>query len=60
MKKMRIFSVVSAIVLVIAIVTFINSCLGFVLGGKMKNLPALWLEIAGGIILIILGVKAIL
>lgn len=46
--------------LLIGIITFINSCFGFTLGGKMKNLPASWLEVVGGLVLIILGLKAII
>jgi len=45
--------------LLIAIVTFINSCLGFMLGGKMKNIPTRTMEISAGVILILLGIKAI-
>ena len=46
--------------LLITIITFINSILGFHLGGKLKNLPTKFLEILAGIILIILGSKALL
>ena len=46
--------------IVITTITFVNSCLGFTLGGKMKKIPTLWLEVSAGIILVILGVKAIL
>lgn len=45
--------------LLIAFVTFANSILGFTLGGKLKNLPTKGLEIFAGILLIILGVKAL-
>ena len=45
--------------LLIAFVTFANSILGFVFGGKLKNLPTKGLEIFAGILLIILGVKAL-
>ena len=44
----------------IMFITFINSLLGFWIGGKMKNMPTKFLEIFAGIILIILAIKAIL
>ena len=44
--------------LLIALVTFINSNLGFWTGGKLKHLPTKYLEIIAGILLIILGIKA--
>ena len=44
----------------IAFITFINSHLGFWLGGKLKNLPTKRLEIMAGLILIFLGIKAVL
>lgn len=43
--------------MLIAFVTFINSVLGFVLGGKLKHMPTRGLEIGAGILLILLGVK---
>lgn len=43
--------------MLIAFVTFINSVLGFVLGGKLKHMPTRGLEISAGILLILLGVK---
>lgn len=43
----------------IALITFLNSCLGFKFGGKLKHLPSKWLEITAGLILIILGLKAL-
>ena len=46
--------------LLITFVTFINSLLGFKLGGKLKNLPTRGLEIMAGIVLIGLGVRAFL
>ena len=46
--------------ILIGIVTFINSLLGFWFGYLFKNFPAKYLEILGGIILICLAVKAIL
>ena len=47
-------------VLLITVITFMNSNLGFILGGKLKSLPTKWLEIFAGIILICLGIKAII
>ena len=46
--------------LLIAFVTFVNSSLGFFFGGKLKHLPTKGLEIAAGILLIILGLKALI
>jgi putative Mn2+ efflux pump MntP len=46
--------------ILIALITFINSFLGFYLGGKLKNISTKWLEIIAGIILICLGFKAII
>ena len=46
--------------ILIAGITFINSHLGFWLGGKFKHIPSKWLEITAGLILILLGVKAVL
>lgn len=46
--------------ILITVITFINSLLGFKLGGKLKNLPTRNLEIFAGIILIGLGIKSIL
>jgi putative Mn2+ efflux pump MntP len=46
--------------ILIALVTFINSNAGFFAGLKLKNLPSKFLEIFAGIILIILGLKAII
>ena len=44
----------------IAFITFINSILGFYIGGKFKHLPTKVLEIFAGILLIALGIKALL
>lgn len=44
----------------IAFVTFVNSCFGFYVGGKFKHLPTKGLEIFGGILLCALGIKALL
>lgn len=45
--------------LLIGCVTFINSILGFQTGRRIKHMPATYLEIAAGIILIGLGIKAL-
>ena len=47
-------------ILLIGAITFMNSCIGFKLGGKLKHLPTLGLEVFAGLVLIALGVKAIL
>jgi len=46
--------------LLITMITFINSLFGFILGGKLKNLPTKSLEISAGLILILLAIKNIL
>ena len=46
--------------ILITLVTFINSLIGFHFGGKFKSLPSKHIEILAGLILIILGIKAIL
>ena len=45
--------------ILIGLVTFINSNLGYWLGGKLHKMPTKNLEISAGLILILLGVKAI-
>lgn len=45
--------------ILIALVTFVNSLLGFNLGGKLKNLPTQGLERFAGLLLIFLGIKAL-
>lgn len=45
--------------LLITFVTFVNSLLGFKLGGKFKNMPTKNIEILAGLVLIGLGIKAI-
>lgn len=45
--------------LLITIVTFINSLLGFWFGGKMRNMPTKALEITAGVILILLALNSI-
>ena len=46
-------------VLLITFVTFVNSLLGFWLGGKLKSLPSKWLEVSAGLILILLAIKSL-
>ena len=46
--------------LLITFITFVNSILGFKLGGILKNFPSKWLEIFSGFVLIGLGLKAII
>ena len=46
--------------ILIALITFINSCAGFALGGKLKHLPTKSLEIFAGILLILIGFKALI
>ncbi len=45
--------------LLIAFVTFMDSILGFTLGGKLKHFPTKGLEIFAGVLLILLGIKAL-
>ena len=45
--------------ILIGIVTFVNSCLGFHAGKALKNIPSIGMEIVAGLILILLGIKAI-
>lgn len=46
--------------LLIAVITFLNSNIGFWVGGKLKHLPTKILEIIAGVLLISLGVNALL
>ena len=46
--------------LLITFITFINSLIGFKVGGKLKRMPTKYLEFFAGLILILLGIKAIL
>ena len=46
--------------LLITFITFVNSLIGFWLGGKLKKFPTKSMEIFAGIVLIFLGIKAIL
>lgn len=45
--------------ILIGVITFINSKLGFSLGGKLRHLPTKSLEIGAGILLILLGIKSL-
>ena len=45
---------------VISIFTLINSLIGFLSGQYCKKIPSKWLEIVAGIILILIGIKALL
>ncbi len=46
--------------LIIGVITFLNSLLGFWSGFSLKKFPSFYLEISGGIILITLGIKALI
>ena len=46
--------------ILIALVTFSNSLIGFYIGGKFKHLPTKGLEILAGMLLVALGIKALL
>ena len=46
--------------ILITLITFLNSILGFELGGKFKKIPTKGLEIGAGMVLILLGIKALL
>ena len=46
--------------ILIGIITFINSVIGFFIGQLFKKLPSKFLEITGGLILIYLGIKVLL
>jgi putative Mn2+ efflux pump MntP len=46
--------------LLITFITFVNSSLGFFIGGKFKKMPTKYVEILAGIVLIFLGLKAII
>ena len=43
----------------IGLITFVNSTLGFTIGTRIKKLPSKPLEIFAGLILILLGIKAV-
>lgn len=45
--------------IIIGLITFLNSLAGFQIGKNIKHMPVMYLEIISGIILIILGVKAL-
>lgn len=42
------------------IITFINACIGFFIGGKLKQMPTKNIEIFAGLILLVLGLKAVM
>jgi putative Mn2+ efflux pump MntP len=46
--------------LIIGVITFVNSIIGFWSGYVLKKFPSKWLEIFAGIILISLGIKIII
>ena len=46
--------------IIIALITFLNTLIGFWTGAKLKHIPSKYLEITAGIILISLGIKAII
>lgn len=46
--------------ILITLITFINSLLGFAIGGKLKHLPTKSLELLAGLILIGLGIKVLI
>lgn len=46
--------------LLIGIVTFVNSIIGFKTGKYIKHMPVMYLEILSGTILILLGLKALI
>lgn len=46
--------------ILIGLITFINSNLGYFTGNKFKNMPTLFLEIFAGVLLIFLGIKGLL
>lgn len=45
--------------LLIALITLCNSYIGFFVGGKLKHMPTKTLEIIAGLLLILLGIKAL-
>ena len=45
--------------LLITVVTFVNSCLGFMLGIKFKLMKSIYVEYLAGLVLIFLGIKAL-
>ena len=44
----------------IGLVTFVNSNLGFYTGGKLKHLPTKYLEIFAGVLLLLLALKSVM
>lgn len=47
-------------VILIGVITFINSMLGFNVGRKFRHIPTILLEIFAGLILIMLGIKSLI
>jgi len=47
-------------IILIGLITFLNSNLGFLIGSKLKYLPTKYIESLAGLLLIILGIKAII
>ncbi len=45
--------------ILIGLITFINSSLGYFAGLKFKKFPSKFLEMSGGVLLILLGIKAL-
>lgn len=46
--------------ILIAFITYINANIGFFAGGRFKHLPAKNLEVTAGVLLLLLGLKAVL
>ena len=46
--------------LVIGMISFFMSIVGFYSGNKLKTIPSKYLEFLGGVILILLGIKALI
>ena len=44
--------------ILIALITFIDSIFGYIMGIWLKNAPTKWMEIFAGIVLVTLGIKA--
>ena len=46
--------------LLIGLITFINSNLGYTAGGMLKHFPTKYIEVFAGLLLVMLGIKAII
>ena len=46
-------------VIVFGIITFLNSLFGYSIGYKLRTLQSKWLEITGGVILVVLAIKSL-